>query len=51
MFERLNQLEIKYDELTSALASPEVMNDSQKYQKTAKAHSEISDASWRNIAN
>jgi peptide chain release factor 1 len=43
MFERLNQLEIKYDELTSALASPEVMNDSQKYQKTAKAHSEISD--------
>ncbi len=43
MFERLNQLEIKYDELTRALASPEVMNDSQKYQKTAKAHSEISD--------
>ncbi len=29
--------------MTRALASPEVMNDSQKYQKTAKAHSEISD--------
>jgi peptide chain release factor 1 len=43
MFERLNQIENKYDELTRALASPEVMNDSQKYQKTAKAHSEISD--------
>jgi peptide chain release factor 1 len=43
MFERLDQIENKYDELTRALASPEVMNDSQKYQKTAKAHSEISD--------
>src|SRR5216683_1320981 len=41
MFERLNQLEIKYDELTRALASPEVMSDSAKFQKTAKAHSEI----------
>jgi peptide chain release factor 1 len=39
----LNQIENKYDELTRVLASPEVMNDSQKYQKTAKAHSEISD--------
>ncbi|HET6933762.1 MAG TPA: peptide chain release factor 1 [Candidatus Angelobacter sp.] len=43
MFERLNQIETKYDELTRALASPEVINDSSKYQKTAKAHSEISE--------
>jgi peptide chain release factor 1 len=42
MFERLDQLEKRYDELTAALASPEVMNDSSKYQKTAKAHAEIS---------
>jgi peptide chain release factor 1 len=42
MFERLDQLEIRYDELTQALASPEITNDSAKYQKTAKAHSEIS---------
>jgi peptide chain release factor 1 len=42
MFERLNQLEKRYDELTSALASPEIVNDSAKYQKTAKAHSELS---------
>jgi peptide chain release factor 1 len=42
MFERLNQIESKYDELTRALASPEVINDSSKYQKTAKAHSELS---------
>src|SRR6185312_3249244 len=43
MFERLNQIESKYDELTSALASPEVINDSSKYQKTAKAHSELTE--------
>ena len=41
MFERLDQIEARYEELTAALASPEVINDSAKYQKTAKAHSEI----------
>jgi peptide chain release factor 1 len=43
MFERLDQLESKYEELTQALASPDITNDSSKYQKTAKAHSEISE--------
>ena len=41
MFERLDQIEARYEELTKALASPDIMNDSSKYQKTAKAHSEI----------
>jgi peptide chain release factor 1 len=41
MFERLNQLEARYEELTQALASPEIVTDSARYQKTAKAHSEI----------
>jgi peptide chain release factor 1 len=41
MFERLAQIEARYEELTQALATPEVINDSAKYQKTAKAHSEI----------
>ncbi|HEY1801930.1 MAG TPA: peptide chain release factor 1 [Terriglobales bacterium] len=41
MFERLDQIESRYEELTQALASPETMNDSSKYQKTAKAHNEI----------
>ena len=41
MFERLDQIETRYEELTSALASPEIIADSAKYQKTAKAHSEI----------
>ena len=41
MFERLDQIEARYEDLTRALASPEIINDSAKYQKTAKAHSEI----------
>jgi len=43
MFERLDQIEAKYEELTQALASPEIVSDSSKYQKTAKAHSELSE--------
>jgi peptide chain release factor 1 len=41
MFERLDHIEAKYEELTRALSSPEIVTDSSKYQKTAKAHSEI----------
>src|SRR5215472_12180293 len=41
MFERLDQIEARYEELTQALASPDIMNDSARYQRTAKAHSEI----------
>src|SRR5260370_8799806 len=41
MFERLEQTELRYEELTTSLASPETMHDSAKFQKTAKAHREI----------
>jgi len=41
MFERLDQIEIRYEELTQALLSPEITNDSLKYQKTARAHAEV----------
>jgi peptide chain release factor 1 len=41
MFERLAQIELKYEELTQALASRDIMADSANYQKTAKAHSEL----------
>ena len=41
MFERLDQIEARYDELTKSLATPEVISDSARYQKTAKAHSEL----------
>src|ERR1700687_2748862 len=43
MFERLDQIEARYEELTQALASPDIAGDSARYQKTAKAHSEVSD--------
>src|SRR5947199_10594508 len=42
MFERLDQIEARYEELTNALASPDIVKDSAKYQKAAKAHAEIS---------
>ncbi len=41
MFDRLSQIEARYEELTKSLASPEIMQDTGKYQKAAKAHSEI----------
>jgi peptide chain release factor 1 len=43
MFEKLDQIENKYEELTAALASPAIIADSSKYQKTAKAHGELTD--------
>jgi peptide chain release factor 1 len=41
MFERLEQIESKYNELNGALSSPEIIGDSNRYQKLAKAHSEL----------
>ncbi len=41
MFERLEQIEAKYEELNKSLGSPEIINDSSKYQKAAKAHSDL----------
>jgi peptide chain release factor 1 len=41
MFDRLDQIEARYNELTAALSSPDIMNDTAKYQKTAKAHSDL----------
>ena len=38
MFEKLDHIEAKYQR---PLASPEIVSDSAKYQKTAKAHSEV----------
>jgi len=41
MFERLEQIEARYEELTQAMLSPELVSDSAKYQKTAKAQAEL----------
>src|SRR5271168_1745650 len=42
MLDRLDQMEKQYDELTALLSTPEIVQDSGKYQKTAKAHSDLS---------
>jgi peptide chain release factor 1 len=41
MFDRLDQIEARFEELNAALSSPEIVNDSANYQKTAKAQGEI----------
>jgi peptide chain release factor 1 len=41
MFERLEQIEVRYEELGQQLAEPEILSDQQKYQKLAKQHREL----------
>ena len=41
-FDRLKDIETRYQALTEQLAQPELLADPQQYQKTAKAHSELS---------
>ncbi len=43
LFEKLNHIESRYEELTQQLSSPEVHNDSGRYQKLAKTHAEMAD--------
>jgi peptide chain release factor 1 len=41
MIDRLQQMEQRYEDLQAQMALPEVLNDHEKYQKTAKALREI----------
>ena len=41
LVEKLQALEQRYDELTGELGDPEVVADNRRYQKTAKAHSDL----------
>ena len=43
MFSKLEAIEHKYEELTAALARPEVLSDTAKYQKTARAHADLAE--------
>lgn len=43
MLEKLDSLEEKYDELTDLLSQPETMSDLARYQKLAKAHSDLAE--------
>jgi peptide chain release factor 1 len=41
MFERLEQIETRYEDLGRQLADPEIIADQQKYQKAAKQHRDL----------
>ncbi|MBV8671970.1 MAG: peptide chain release factor 1 [Acidobacteriaceae bacterium] len=41
MFERLDQIEARYESLGQQLADPEIISDQQKYQKVAKQHRDL----------
>jgi peptide chain release factor 1 len=41
LIEKLRNVETRYEELNQLLADPEIVSDSKKYQKTAKAQSEL----------
>jgi peptide chain release factor 1 len=43
LFEKLDQIETRYDELTRELSSPEILEDSARYQKLAKTNAELSE--------
>ena len=41
LFEKLEQIEARYDELTAQLSSADVVSDSARFQKLAKTHAEM----------
>jgi peptide chain release factor 1 len=41
LFDKLKQIESRYEELTRELSSPEVTSDSARFQKLAKTHAEL----------
>ncbi len=43
LFEKLKQIESRYDEMTDELSSSDVLSDSGRYQKLAKQHAELTD--------
>src|SRR6266699_6943976 len=43
LFEKLDQIESRYQELTARLSSPEVLSDSSRYQKLARTHADLSE--------
>jgi len=43
LFKKLDHIESKYEELTQQLSSPEVHNDSARFQKLAKTHAEMAE--------
>jgi peptide chain release factor 1 len=53
VFEQLNEVENRYDELAKRMSDPEVFNDPKEYQKVAKEHSDLMElvAKYREYKN
>src|SRR5215470_6643517 len=54
LFEKLDQIEARYDGMTTQLSSAEVLADSARYQKLAKTHAELAEVvakyrEWKEI--
>jgi peptide chain release factor 1 len=54
LYEKLDQIESRYEELTQQLSSPEVQSDSARFQKLARTHSELAEVvakyrEWKEI--
>ncbi len=43
LYEKLDQIESRYEELTHQLSTPEVLSDSARYQKLARTHAELAE--------
>ena len=43
LFEKLDQIEARYEELAAQLATPEAVADSARFQRLARAHAELSE--------
>src|SRR5579875_2439402 len=43
LFEKLDEIEARYDDMTRQLSSPEILDDASRYQKLAKTHSELAE--------
>jgi len=55
LFEKMNQIENRYDEMTQQLSSADVHSDSGRYQKLAKTHAEMGEMvakyrEWKEVA-
>ncbi|QJB57957.1 peptide chain release factor 1 [Pseudodesulfovibrio sp. zrk46] len=43
MFGKLEEIEIKFEELEQELAQPDIFNDQERYKKVSKAHADLGD--------
>ena len=53
---KLDQIEVRFEEVTRQLADPAVIGDSEQYRKAAKAHSELSEVvskyrEWKHVSS